>query len=108
MIDLSPSHREIILNILKAYAPDCEVRVFGSRYTGAARKYSDLDLVLVGERKRTLKEMGDLREAFQESVLPFRVDVLDWLAISPEFQRVIEQGYEVIRQPQLPVRPARG
>jgi len=30
------------------------------------------------------------------SDLPFRVDILDWNAISPEFKKVIEQGYEVI------------
>ncbi|MDO8686348.1 MAG: hypothetical protein Q7J78_06740 [Clostridiales bacterium] len=40
--------------------------------------------------------MANIKEAFEESDLPFRVDVLERNAISPEFQKVIEQGYEVI------------
>jgi len=99
MIDVSPTQLETILEILARYAPGCQARAFGSRYHWTAKDYSDLDLVILGERKRTLKEMAALREAFEESELPFRVDVLDWRAISPEFQRLIEQGYEVIQDP---------
>ena len=97
MIDVSPAHLQTIKAILKRHAPACEVRVFGSRYKWTGKDYSDLDLAIVGKSKRTLKEISVLREAFQESDLPFRVDVLDWHAISPEFQKVIEQGYEVIQ-----------
>jgi predicted nucleotidyltransferase len=32
-------------------APNCEVRAFGSRLEGNADKYSDLDLVLVGNEE---------------------------------------------------------
>jgi hypothetical protein len=43
------------------------------------------------------KRLAQIQEAFQESSLPYRVDVLDWFAISPEFQKVIENaGYEII------------
>ena len=42
-------------------------------------------------------KIAELKEAFQESELPFRVDLLDWNAISDEFRIVIEKsGYEVI------------
>ncbi len=98
MIDVSPVHLEIILDILKIHVPTCQVRAFGSRYSGTARDYSDLDLAVVGRCKLTLLQLGNLREAFAESTLPYRVDVLDWLAISPEFQQVIEAGYEVIQE----------
>jgi type I restriction enzyme, S subunit len=101
MIDVSSAHLQIILDILKTCAPDCEVRAFGSRYRWTAKDTSDLDLAVVGERKRTLREMAALREAFEESDLPFRVDVLDWHTISPEFQQVIEDGYEVIQESEL-------
>jgi predicted nucleotidyltransferase len=99
MIDLTPGQLETVKRILAAHAPQAEVRAFGSRATRTAKNYSDLDLAIVGERKLTLGEMSRLREAFEESDLPFRVDVLDWHAISPEFRRVIEQGYEVIQNP---------
>ena len=54
-----------------------------------AKAHSDLDLVIVGESAIPLQRMQLLEEAFSESDLPFRVDVLDWHAISPEFREQI-------------------
>jgi predicted nucleotidyltransferase len=99
MIDAAPAHLRIVLDILEKYAPECEARVFGSRHTHTAKSYSDLDLVLIGRDRLDINQMGKIKEAFQESILPYRVDVLDWYAISPEFQKVIENnGYEIIQK----------
>lgn len=99
MIDITPAHLQIVLDIIETYAPECEVRVFGSRQTHSAKPYSDLDLVLVGRDRLDVNQIAKIKEAFQESILPYRVDVLDWYAISPEFQKVIENsGYETIQQ----------
>ena len=73
------------------------MRVFGSRINGTAKPYSDLDLAVVGQKALDWRILAKLKEAFQESELPFRVDLLDWNAISDEFRNVIEKsGYEVI------------
>lgn len=98
MIDVRPEQLKIIKDILQKFAPDCEVRVFGSRYKKKAWNYSDLDLAVIGEAKLDWKQIGRIKEEFEESDLPYRVDVLDWHAISPEFQKVIEAGYEVIQE----------
>lgn len=37
-----------------------------------------------------------LEEAFETADPPFRVDVLDWHAVSDSFRRVIEQNYLVL------------
>lgn len=99
MIDVSAAHLQIILDILKAHAPECEVRAFGSRVKRTAKNYSDLDLVIVGRTKLPFQKLAALQTAFEESDLPYRIDVLDWHTISPEFQKIIEQGYEVIQEP---------
>ncbi len=98
MIDLSPYQLDIVINILKNHVPKCEVRAFGSRYKWTAKDYSDLDLVVVGNKKLDKKIIYDLQESFSESELPIRVDVLDWHAISDEFKQIINQGYEVIQK----------
>lgn len=41
MIDLPPHHLTTVQRILAEHLPDCEVRAFGSRVTGKARKHSD-------------------------------------------------------------------
>ncbi|HNW83402.1 MAG TPA: nucleotidyltransferase domain-containing protein [bacterium] len=96
MIDLSQKHLEIIKEILKKHVPDCEVRVFGSRVKGAAKSYSDLDIAIAGKEKIPRKKIHEIKEAFEESSLPIRVDVVDFNSISKEFQEVICQKYEVL------------
>jgi len=97
MINITDSELKIILEKLEKYVPDCEVRAFGSRYKWTAKKYSDIDIAIVGKEKLDWKLIFDIKEEFQESELPFRVDVLDWNAITLEFQKIIEAGYEVIK-----------
>lgn len=97
MIDLSVEELETVKNLLKEYVPGCEVRVFGSRVNGTTKPYSDLDLAIVAEDKIDNQQMSFLQEAFVESDLPFRVDLLDWAQISAEFREVIEKKFEVIQ-----------
>ncbi len=101
MIDLAPDHLDIVDRILGEYVPDCEVRVFGSRATWTAKDYSDLDLVVVDEGPLDWRTMGRLSEAFEESRLPMRVDVLDWHSIPDRFQKEIERDYVVVRDKNL-------
>lgn len=89
----------LIRQLLAEHVPEFEVRAFGSRYIGKAKKYSDLDLVLVGPGRIDIGRLGKLKEAFEESDLPYRVDLLDWNAISEEFKNVIKRGYAIIQNP---------
>lgn len=97
MIKATPEQLNIISAILAAHVPGVEARAFGSRVGGSPKAYSDLDLALVGPAKLEPSVMESLREAFEESDIPFRVDILDWHAISEEFQKVILAKYEVLR-----------
>ena len=97
MIDLSPKDLKTIQHILAKYAPGCEVRAFGSRVKWTAKDYSDLDLAVVGNRRFSLREMYRLTEAFEESDLPMRVDVVDWHEISEGFRRIIDAEYTVVQ-----------
>jgi type I restriction enzyme S subunit len=89
-IDLSPEHRRIVLDVLVEHLPpDGKVWVFGSRAVGRARRYSDLDLAIDAGRGLTRDEAAMLHEAFEESDLPYRVDIVDWHAADGRFRRII-------------------
>ena len=96
MIDLPSIHLAEVERILAEHVPGREVRVFGSRVRGGARPYSDLDLAVAGPVEP--KQLQALRDAFADSNLPFQVDVLDWYATSPRFQKVMENQYEVVQK----------
>ncbi len=98
MIDISQHHLDIVIGILHQFVSDCEVRVFGSRFAHTAKKYSDLDIAIVGDAKLSSTLISEIQEAFQDSDIPFRVDVLDWNALSEEFKKVIvNDGFEVVQ-----------
>lgn len=96
-MDLKPEYLTIVQNILKTHVPSLEVRVFGSRAIGPAKPHSDLDMVLMGDGKVDFGTMAHLKDAFSESDLPFRVDVLDWNDIDDEFRQIITQNCAVIQ-----------
>ena len=98
MIDLDARHIESVKRILEAYVPGIEVRVFGSRVSGTARKFSDLDLALVAAENIPFDRIEALKDAFADSSLPFQVDALDWHAIGSSFRKVIEKKYEVVQE----------
>jgi predicted nucleotidyltransferase len=60
-----------------------------ARATGRARPYSDLDLTIDAGRWLTLDETARLAEAFSESDLPFRVDLVDWHDIDDRWRETI-------------------
>lgn len=99
MIDLEAEDLEVIKGILKQWVPDCEVRAYGSRVKGTARKYSDLDLEIICKKPLEDNRIDALREAFALSDLPMIVDVQDQARISLEFRQVIDQHYETLQKP---------
>ena len=97
MIDATPQEMEIVDGLLSAYVPRCEVRAFGSRAKWEAKDHSDLDLVVKGESELDRGIIADLKDAFAESDLRFRVDVVDWHAVSGAFRDAIEADSVTIR-----------
>jgi uncharacterized protein len=57
--------------------------VFGSRATGRARPYSDLDILISSPAPLDWRARADLRDAFEASNLPFRVDVVEEARLAP-------------------------
>ena len=94
MLDLAPEHLAEVRRILQLHVPGCRVRAFGSRVQGNAKPFSDLDLAVMGETPLGFRQLAALKDAFADSNLPFRVDVLDWAATSEAFRGIIEGAFE--------------
>jgi predicted nucleotidyltransferase len=77
--------------------PGAQVFAFGSRVHGRNLKpYSDLDLCLRWNAQIPPDVMTKLGTEFEDSRLPFKVDVIDWAAISPEFKDAISADLEFL------------
>ncbi len=95
-LDLRPDHMDIVRDVLRRHVPDRKVLAFGSRVTWTAKHYSDLDLAVLGDEPLPLNLTSALAESFDDSDLPFKVDVVDWASTSESFRKVIERDYVVL------------
>ena len=94
-IDIDEDDRKLVLSLLKQYLPNVAVWAYGSRVKWTARPQSDLDLVAFasGEQREAV---FNLREALEESRLPFPVDLFIWNELPELFRKRIEAEHVVV------------
>lgn len=91
-IDITEQQRETILTLLQRHLPDTAACAYGSRVKWTSRPQSDLDLVVFASPEQSL-QVGKLREAFEESNLPFRVDLFVWDEVPEIFREEIMENH---------------
>jgi type I restriction enzyme S subunit len=96
LIDIKPEHLKIVRTILEKYVPEYAVWAFGSRAKRTAKKYSDLDLAVMTDQPLPLKTKANLSDAFSESDLPYKVDVVDWVSLDEWFREIVRKDAVVI------------
>jgi type I restriction enzyme S subunit len=96
-LDLRPEHWAIVRDILARHAAGYEVWAFGSRARGAAKAYSALDLAIVTEQPLSLAQGAALADAFDDSELPWRVDIVDWATTGAGFRHIIARDKVVVQ-----------
>ena len=94
-IDITANQCRTLLALLQRYLPDTEAWVYGSRAKRTSNPKSDLDLVVFSTPDQRTR-VGDLREAFDESNLPFRVDLFVWNDVPNSFRSQISADHVVV------------
>jgi predicted nucleotidyltransferase len=85
----------MVHDILQRWVPNYEIWVFGSRvHQRGLKPFSDLDLALITDEPLDNSRYGMMKEAFIESDLPFRVDVVDWSLLNDSFKAIIRKEHE--------------
>jgi len=95
-IAIDPEDLKKLNQLISKYLTGTAVWAFGSRVKGTSRSDSDLDLVVFSMPKQQ-SQVHQLKEALDESNLPFRVDMLVWDEISKEFRENIEKQFVVLQ-----------
>ena len=90
-VDIRADHLEIVQDILRTHLPaGFEVWVFGSRANWTTKDSSDLDLAVEGDASLDHGVMVGLEIAFEESDLPYTVDVVDLNLVDARFKQIVE------------------
>ena len=97
-IDITAEQRKTVLTLLQRYLPNTTAWVYGSRTKWTARPQSDLDMVVFATPEQSAC-VSELREAFEESNLPFRVDLFVWDTVPEEFRKQIGVDHLMLVDP---------
>ncbi|QKI88290.1 nucleotidyltransferase family protein [Thiomicrorhabdus xiamenensis] len=93
MLQLTEQQSLEVLRIVNSIIDEPHaVFAYGSRTKDQARPYSDLDLLVRADEKLPIEKLYKLKDAFEFSDLPFRVDVQDWYALNDSFKHNIESS----------------
>ena len=94
-IDLTADQRRIVLSLLRRHLPNTVVWAYGSRVKWTSGPASDLDLVAFATPAQSPR-IAELREAFDESALPFSVDLFVWDDVPKDFRKRIDAEHVVL------------
>ena len=94
-IDITAEQRRKVLALLNRHLPDTTTWACGSRVKWTSRPESDLDLVVLARPEQSA-QVAELREAFEESDLPFRVDLFVWDEVPGSFKKRIAGNHIVL------------
>lgn len=96
-IDLTAAQRNTLLALLRRHLPGVAIWAYGSRVKWTARPNSDLDLVAFTTPEQR-RQVGDLKDALDESNLPFPVDLHVWDDVPERFREIIQKEYVAVQE----------
>ncbi len=96
-IDLTPGQLKLVKKLLRKHLPNTEVWAYGSRVKFSSRPDSDLDMVAFATPEQATDVML-LKEAFEESDLPFTVDFFVWDEVPESFHKSIEREHFILQK----------
>lgn len=90
---LNPQDRSAIERILvpMLVRRSARLKLFGSRARGDARRTSDIDLAIVARHPIPADSLAEMREALEESRIPFRVDLVDYAGAPAPLREAIDR-----------------
>lgn len=94
-VQITDEQKATILRFIRAFFPNSQIYVFGSRVSGNAKRYSDLDISLDDGKTLDFIKLSSLKESFAESTLPFKVDLSDFSQLDANFKKHILENHVI-------------
>lgn len=93
-----PEFKKEVLRVIGAYLDlkTYKVFFFGSRVLGKGSERSDIDIGIEGPEAVPWKAIMEIKEAFEEMPILYKIDVVDFKSVSKEFYEVAKQAIEPI------------
>ena len=89
MIDLEKKYIDFIKQAVSKSLNNYTLYIFGSRVKNRAKEYSDIDIA-IDSSELTSEIKSKLEAYFEDSTLPYEVDIVDLNNISNNFKEIIQ------------------
>ena len=91
--NISDRDKQVIQTILSKHIDPQKYSayIFGSRATGHARKYSDVDIAIESQSPLSASKLFEIEDAFEHSDLPFIVEIVEMKNTSQKFAGVAKE-----------------
>lgn len=101
MIDYNEKYISMIKEIIFSVIDKNEYKVFmfGSRATQKFKNYSDVDVGILG-KKPLGKVYYKIINLIEESVIPYKVDIVDFALVDEQFKKIALQEIEIWNDPE--------
>ena len=96
IIGITEKEQKIIDNILAVYKNDYQFYAYGSRVKGTHSQLSDLDILIKGSQEMPFDSLEELKQKFDNSLLPYVVNFSDYHKIDTDFYQQIEKDLKQI------------
>ncbi len=100
-VDAAERDLQTVREILRKHVPARAVVAFGSRVTGRAKPFSDLDLAIMGDVAVPAATLAALADDLDESDLPFKVDLVEWVGLVEPLKDVIRRDGVTLQAPEI-------
>lgn len=90
-----------MIGIVRAYPElqDAKLFFFGSRVHGRANERSDIDVGILADKPIPARIWLEIQDAVEELPVLYKVDVVDFARVSPEFREMALEEIEEITAP---------
>lgn len=85
--------REIILSFIDK--EEVTLFLFGSRAENNFKYNSDIDVGFISNKKIEQKLFSKIREALEESIIPYHIDLVDFGTVDKEFKKIALREIEI-------------
>lgn len=89
MIDLEQKYIDFIKHTVASNLCEYKLYVFGSRVKGVSKQYSDIDIA-IESKELTPQIKSHLEFIFEDSTIPYKIDIIDLNNITEKFKSLIE------------------
>ena len=89
-LKLENKYKEFIVNTIKNIIPEVNIYIYGSRVKGTSQEYSDVDIALQAGIILPPEQLFQIKAVFQNSIFPYKVDIIDLNSISESFLNIIK------------------